>query len=168
MIYVKTSRGNTTAVEPYSIPNDYFAEILSSVIERGVPFRFQASGMSMSPFVRSGDVLTISPVAGSLKLGEVVAFRHPAGGRFAVHRIVKIRNHGFFIQGDNCAEPDGWMTPDAILGRVTSIKRAGCEIRLGLGVERVVIAALSWAGFLILLVKPARWAYHRLVKGGVL
>ncbi len=168
MIYVKTSRAYTIVDEPYSIPNGYFAEILSSVIERGVPFRFQASGMSMSPFVRSGDVLTISPVDGSLKLGEVVAFRHPAGGGFAVHRVIKMGSHGLLIQGDNCAEPDGWMAPDAILGRVTRIERAGREIRLGLGVERFIIAALSQVGLMIPLVAPVRWAYHRLVKGGVL
>ncbi len=150
------------------LPNGYFAEILSSVIERGVPFRFQASGMSMSPFVRSGDVLTISPVTGTLKLGEVVAFRLQAGGRFAVHRIIKMANHGFLIQGDNCAGPDGWMAPDSILGRVTRIERAGREIHLGLGGERSILASLSRAGLLIPLVKPARWVYHRLVKGGVL
>ena len=150
------------------LPNGYFAEILSSVIERGVPFRFQASGMSMSPLVRSGDVLTNSPIESPLRLGDVVAFRDSISGRFAIHRIVGLGNHGLLIKGDNCIEPDGWMAPGSILGRVTRIERAGREIRLGLGGERFIIAALSRAGLLIPLVKPVRWAYHRLVKGGAL
>ena len=141
--------------------------MLSSVVERGVPFRFRASGMSMSPFVRSGDVLTISPLAGPLQLGDIVAFRDSASGRFAVHRVVDLENQGLLIKGDNCAEPDGWMAPEAILGRVTRVERAGHEIRLGLEGERFIIAALSRAELLIPLVKPVRWAYHRLVIGGV-
>jgi hypothetical protein len=61
-----------------------------------------------------------------------------------VHRIVAARNDSVFIQGDESAEyADGWISTEYLLGRVTRIERDGCNIALGMGIERYLIAYLS-------------------------
>ena len=44
-----------------TMPNARVAELMTAVLTRGVPFRFQASGVSMSPFIHDNDVITIAP-----------------------------------------------------------------------------------------------------------
>ena len=50
-------------------------ELMRAVLARGVPFRFCARGWSMAPFIRDGDVITVSRFRHDLPdIGEVVAF----------------------------------------------------------------------------------------------
>jgi len=37
-------------------------ELLRSVLDKGVPFRFQAKGFCMTPFIKDGDVITVFPL----------------------------------------------------------------------------------------------------------
>ena len=53
-------------------------DLLSAVLNKGVPVRFQAKGFSMSPFIKNNDVVTISPWQGTRPgLGDIIAFVHP-------------------------------------------------------------------------------------------
>ena len=98
----------------------------------------------MHPFIRDGDVVTVSPWDGGfLSPGEVVAFCHPETGRLVVHRIVKRNSQGFLLRGDNCPEADGLVPASGILGRVTRVERNGQVIRLGWGPERRLLALLA-------------------------
>jgi hypothetical protein len=122
-----------------------------AVLARGVPFRFCARGWSMAPFVRDGDVITVSPVPHAVPgVGEVVAFVRPELGNVVVHRVVARRDAGLFIQGDSVPDcADGIIAPQHLLGRVTRVERNGNDVRLGFGPERYVIAWLSRTRLLI-------------------
>ncbi|MHB8094429.1 MAG: S24/S26 family peptidase [Candidatus Aminicenantales bacterium] len=129
------------------LSSDSLLVLLQGVLSRGVPFRFQAKGFSMSPLIRDGDVLTVSPINdGRIRLGDIVAFVSPANGKLAVHRVVGIENGQLEIKGDNVDERDGFIPEKKILGVVTSAERRGRKIRLGLGAERSMIAFLSSRG----------------------
>jgi ribosomal protein S18 acetylase RimI-like enzyme len=137
-------------------------EFLAAVLERGVPFRFTARGYSMHPFIMDADVITVSPLGGrGARVGQVVAFR---GGqeRLVVHRIVAAGgagpdlSEGYLIRGDNCAEADGFVPREAILGVVTRVERIGRPRRFGIGPEAVVLAGLSRADAL----RPAMICAH--------
>ena len=53
-------------------------ELIEAVHEKGASFRFQAKGYSMTPAIRNGDVITVSPLRDiEPRRGDVVAFRHP-------------------------------------------------------------------------------------------
>lgn len=121
------------------------AQLLRSVLARGVNFRFTASGSSMIPFIRSEDILLISPVAEAMPaFGQVVAFEHPVSGNLVVHRLVGRRRAGCLLRGDNYAVRDLDTIPNEyILGVVASIERSGATTCLGLGIERIPIALLS-------------------------
>ena len=119
-------------------------ELLRAMMERGVPLRTMVRGFSMHPFIRDGDVLTISPVSGkNPSLGDVVAIIQPRTGRLAIHRIVGRMHSGLLIRGDNCPEADGVVNSAHILGRVTRIERRGRTVHAGLGYSGALIAALN-------------------------
>jgi hypothetical protein len=105
----------------------------------------------MAPFIRDGDVITVSPLGGApVRLGEVVAFLHPVAKKLVVHRVITRRDTAMLIQGDGIADgPDGLVSLERVLGRVTCVERAGRPVWLGLGPERVMIAWLSRARLLI-------------------
>ncbi|HPZ09235.1 MAG TPA: S26 family signal peptidase [Candidatus Eremiobacteraeota bacterium] len=116
-------------------------ELLCAVLSKGAGFRFQAKGFSMSPFIKDGDVITISPVKGTVS--QIVPFIHPEGKNLRVHRIVWKTRGKFLIKGDHCNESDGLIPEENILGHVEKIERNGKNIRFGLGKERHLIAWLS-------------------------
>jgi hypothetical protein len=120
-------------------------ELMRAVLDKGVPFRFCARGWSMAPFIRDGDVITVSPLGrGRPRTGDVVAFVRPGMERLVVHRMVARTSAGFFMQGDCLPDqPDGVVPAENLLGRVTRIERKGRQIWLGLGPERCAIAWLS-------------------------
>jgi hypothetical protein len=135
-------------------------ELMRAVLDRGVPFRFCARGWSMAPFIRDGDVITVSPFRhGQAGVGEVVAFVRPGEGNLVVHRVVARRGTALFIQGDSVPEcADGIIPPENLLGRVTRIERDGQATWLGLGPERSLIAWLSRTRLLVpLRVWLASW-----------
>jgi hypothetical protein len=101
----------------------------------------------MTPFIRSGDVVTIEPLSGHHPaLGEVVALA--PGGRLVVHRLVGWDRGQALCRGDAAAGADPPASPDDLLGRVTRVERGGQRVRLGLGLERLPIAWLSRVGLL--------------------
>jgi signal peptidase I len=128
-------------------------ELMRAVHAKGLPFRFSAGGYSMTPFIKNGDVITVSPLAPQApRVGDVVAFVHPETRLLCLHRVLSAHGDGFFIQGDNLDEkPDGMIPREAILGRVTGLERAGRRVRLGLGPERLLVAFLSRCGGLTLI-----------------
>lgn len=125
------------------MPNEKFAELMASVLHTGTPFRFQASGSSMDPFIKNGDMITVTPSSGKrARTGDVVAFLPPQG-RLAVHRVVRNSKEHILVKGDNSPQPDGWIGQAQILGSVTTIERLSRPVRFGLGSERRIIALLS-------------------------
>lgn len=119
-------------------------ELLRAVTENGKPFRFEAAGFSMHPFIRNLDILTISPLPpGHLRSGMVIAFLHPESGRLVVHRVVGRKGGYYLIKGDNSPESDGMISEKNIFGYVTKVERGDRSISLCFGPERALIAFLS-------------------------
>jgi hypothetical protein len=140
-----------------SLSGKALIELMQAVHAKGLPFRFSARGFSMAPFIRDGDVITVSPLASSAPgLGDVVAFIHPETQLLCLHRVLSVNGKRFFIQGDNMPErPDGMIPWEAIVGRVTRVERACRRIRLGLGPERRLFALLSRCGGLAVIKRYA-------------
>ncbi|MEW6115109.1 MAG: S26 family signal peptidase [Thermodesulfobacteriota bacterium] len=128
------------------LSGEAFAEIARAILEKGSLFRLCARGNSMTPFIRSGDRLTISPLAGQApRVGEVVAFSMPGeyGSELVIHRVVERRRTSFVIQGDANGSLPALVPSEYILGRTVKAERNGSRIRLGLGPEGRLIAWLS-------------------------
>ena len=149
------------------ISNARFAELIAAVLAKGAPFRFQANGSSMSPFIRDGDVITISTAPIRIGLGEMVAFVNPDHDRLTVHRVVQILHDGYLIQGDNIPKPDGCVSRSDIIGRVIRVEHQRQYMWLGLGPERIVIAFLSRHGWLVPLLIPFRWIFRIFIRRSI-
>lgn len=144
---IKIKRGRDLALSSSAL-----VELMKEVLKRGLPFKFQARGWSMTPFIRDGDVITIIPYSHDKpRLGEIAAFIHPESGKLAVHRIIGKNSLACLIRGDNVSGiiNDGWIPKEKILGKVNQVERNGEKIWLGLrGPERYGIALFSRMGFL--------------------
>jgi signal peptidase I len=137
------------------------AGLLRDVLGKGASFRFKAKGFSMTPIIKDGDIITVSPcLSAGLRSGDIAAFIHPVNDRLTVHRIVGIRGGSFFVKGDNNADLDGLIPGSHVLGRITRIERDGRSVQLGLGAERSAIALLSRFHILPVLLIPLRKLYR--------
>jgi signal peptidase I len=135
--------------------------LLRDVLGKGASFRFKAKGFSMTPIIKDGDIITISPcLSAGLRSGDIAAFTHPVTDCLVVHRIVGIQDGSFFVKGDNNEDLDGLIPGSRILGWITRIERDGRSVQLGLGAERSAIALLSRFHILPLLLAPVRQLYR--------
>jgi phage repressor protein C with HTH and peptisase S24 domain len=128
-----------------SLSGPALVELLLAVLGEGKPFRFRATGPSMSPCIQDGDVILVAPLplGASARLGQVVAFVHSGTRQLAVHRVVAKRGGSFLLKGDNSSLADGLFPAASILGYVVTVERDGQEVRIGLGPERLLIAFLT-------------------------
>lgn len=112
-------------------------------LNKNAKFRFKAKGASMWPWIKNGDVLTISPLPfKGPRLGDVVPYAI-SKSMMVVHRIVGKQHGKYLICADNATDYDGLFSEDAFYGRVSKIERNNRDIRFGLGPERVLIAWMT-------------------------
>ena len=112
--------------EGISLSAPVIMELIEAVHEKGASFRFQAKGYSMTPAIRNGDIITVSPLQEIMpRRGDVLAFRHPERPKMLVHRVLHAKDRKYFIKGDNCSESDGWVPAENILGLITKVERQG-------------------------------------------
>lgn len=137
-------------VDDYAISGESLLSLMRAVLAQGADFRFQATGISMAPFIKNGDEIVIVPSSREKPaLGKVVAFVRPSTGNLVVHRIIAKEGSNFRIQGDNAVGRDtDLVEAEAILGCVVSIERDDQYVFLGLGPERYLVAFLSRTGLL--------------------
>jgi hypothetical protein len=149
---------STIANEELQLTRSELALLMRDVISRGKSFRFQAKGLSMSPFVQDGDVIVVAqlPEKGPRE-GDIVACQWAGMSEIMVHRVIARRSEGHLIKGDNCWRPDTVVDRVDILGWVVSIERGSRCIGFGLGIERYAIAFLSRIGILTPLMMWMRW-----------
>src|ERR1017187_2978524 len=94
-----------------------FAEVPRELLQEGLCVRFQACGASMSPAIRDGEVVQVTPVIVSkLRKDDIVLTRSKNG--FRLHRIV-LADHArdeFITRGDCGQENDPMLKGAQILG----------------------------------------------------
>jgi hypothetical protein len=83
-------------------------------------------GESMKPFIRSGDIVSLSVMADIPCLGEVIAFFND--DQLLVHRIIWRKRLGpgdwrFWVWGDSSPGMPGKVSLSECLGKVVSLSR---------------------------------------------
>lgn len=139
------------AVETYSHPfsGPTVVELLRTLFGEGISIRLRVGGTMMSPFIKPGDVVVLSPL-GTRKpsIGDVVMFVKPSTQKIFIQRVIKKAMNSYLVKGDGAQEAMGIVPMANVLGLVTKVERGERTIRLGLGLERVLIALLSRKGLL--------------------
>ncbi len=144
------------------LTGESFGELLKDVLGRGLVFRFRAKGFSMSPFIKDGDVVTLSPLINCTpRLGDVVALISPNSGKSLIHRIIEKKKAGLVTKGDNSLCNDGLIPIKSIMGIVTCVERKKKKVLLGLGAEKYLIVILSRNRFLFSGFRTLRRIFQR-------
>lgn len=109
-------------------------DISEEILGKGSKIRFIATGTSMGPFIKHGDIIEIEPIEpASVRVGDVIFFSRP-GGHAVVHRVIK-KDKGengitFLTKGDALRGFDNTVASEQVLGKVTKVARNGTEIEL--------------------------------------
>ncbi|MBN1197692.1 MAG: S24/S26 family peptidase [Candidatus Aminicenantes bacterium] len=142
-----------------------FKDLLQKALRKHSSFRVKAKGNSMSPTIREGDLILISPLDGKIPgCGDIVAFLRPETEAVIIHRIVRKKGTTCHIRGDNPPVQTDIVDESDILGRVTLIQRNGKEIRFGLGIEKVMIAFVVRNPFFLPTRRTMRWFFYQVRK----
>jgi signal peptidase I len=100
-------------------------DLSEDLLTDGYQVRIKASGLSMFPFISTGDRITISPPK-DLTIGDIIVFNR--GGQMVAHKLVKVfEKNGtryYLTRGDSSLRLDQPITAGEILGKVTGIERA--------------------------------------------
>ncbi|MGA7751397.1 MAG: C25 family cysteine peptidase [Candidatus Sulfotelmatobacter sp.] len=116
-----------------------FEQVIRELFGKGLSARFQARGASMSPAIRDGDVVEVTPVIVSkLRKDDIVLGKTNEG--FRLHRIVFAdpERDVFITRGDCGLQNDPGLTGSQILG-IARVK----EVRIGRRVIRAKVNSLS-------------------------
>ena len=111
-----------------------FCVFARDLLRDGIIVRYRADGGSMFPFIRSDDILSVSPTdVGQVQIGDVLLCESIQGTLLA-HRLVGKGIEGgkaaLVTRGDALSYADPPLDAEALLGRVTRIERQGCYISL--------------------------------------
>jgi signal peptidase I len=116
---------------PVDIKNIKMSELsglIEELLEKDNMVRVTVTGNSMYPFLRHGaDSVLIKKRAGRPLRGDIVLVKK-ADGRFVLHRIIGIKDNGFFIMGDSQDRPEGPLDMGRIAAVVVKVYRKGREI----------------------------------------
>jgi hypothetical protein len=91
-------------------------------LTRGNTVQVRPRGDSMRERIRDGDLVTLEPCWGEeLVAGDVVLAR-VRGHLLVLHQVLE-REAGRFLIGNSEGRADGWVSAQAIFGRVTKVER---------------------------------------------
>ena len=94
------------------------------------PVTICLEGNSMLPLIRRGkDPVTIAALQHPLRVGDVVLLTTGAD-RYVVHRVWKINAAAIRTLGDNCVNPDPWISKENVLGQAILYSRNNVKRRL--------------------------------------
>lgn len=119
--------------------------LLSDLLHKGSTVRISVRGMSMFPFLHTGDVVLVKPAKESdLRFGRLVVFQ--SGTNWVVHRLVgQNRAKGLvYTRGDGLMRRDKSVPRVNVVGVVTGIEQSRWKLaRLAIGYWSPVWAALA-------------------------
>ena len=111
---------------PINLSSGEVIRLFEDILNSGLSLRTQVTGVSMTPFLRGGEILTIRKVGfSSLRTGDLIFFKDLRGLPI-LHRIVRKKHERdisvFQTKGDALISIDGPVTGDSILGKVCIIE----------------------------------------------
>jgi signal peptidase I len=102
--------------------------VIEELLRSGRTIRFRAPGHSMSPLIRSNDLLLVQPIdSGGVRRGDILLYR--SADQLTAHRLVDVHPDSgaaaprLVLKGDARRTPDPPVAPDQILGRVVAVER---------------------------------------------
>jgi signal peptidase len=107
--------------------------IRKEIISQGRSVQITASGYSMFPFLRKGDLLTVEPAPiEQIKRGDIVVYEF--NEKWIAHRVIQINHNSegleFLLRGDTCVAFDPLVNKENFIGAVTEFQRLNRQKKL--------------------------------------
>jgi signal peptidase I len=133
-------------------------DVAIELLENRNMVKFRAPGVSMSPFIRNSEMITVEPCShGDLTFGDIILYHGfgnqcgqlsiPIRDRKIVHRFLWRRKIGgdirLITKGDNNYLCDPPVSPHQILGKVVEIEKNGWRLRLDTPFGRLLNALFA-------------------------
>lgn len=79
------------------------------------------TGVSMRPFLRTGDFVYVELPGENIRKGDILLFRRP-NGQYVLHRVMKIRGDTLLMLGDSQLEKEpihkSWIRAKAVSAKI--------------------------------------------------
>jgi len=151
-------------MDNFTLTDRTFCKLVKSIHtnKKVTHIKVKGHGNSMTPFLRTGEILFIRPVnlKGLIRIGDIIALTDNKEEKIIIHRVINKKNDLFQIKGDNCKNSDGWFQKKSIIGVVSKKMKLSGKIISFKRWENLLIAFLSKTGLLNSIVLPV----GRLVK----
>ena len=99
-------------------------DVSADLLTGGIGVRFRATGHSMAPTIRNGEMVEVAPrTARELRPGDVALYEGDRG--LIAHRVVAIDGDTVRLRGDAARSEDTPVESKRVLGRVVSVQRGG-------------------------------------------
>ncbi len=122
---------------------------LGELLHVNSSLRFIARGMSMFPFIRPGDIVTVHVIGKKpVRPGDIVAYIDRSTKRITSHRILDLNGPFVLTRGDNNTCRDEQLGRQDILGKVVHVHRRGKELQFSIKWGKRMLAVLSGANIL--------------------
>jgi hypothetical protein len=141
------SAGDSLCEDPDTMRTDTGDELAIEALRRHGRLTIRVRGGSMAPFIRDGDIVTVSEIAPSAPgIGDVICYE-TTPRRLFVHRVVACDGQRLFVKGDALTFTEV-VERDQVLGKVVALERRGT-------LRRLDTAAARWRNRAIATLSPA-------------
>ena len=93
---------------------------LADKLKRGQTISFRPHGNSMTPRIMSGQLITVAPIDGELKKGDIVFCK--VKGSYYTHLLSAIQGERYQIS-NNHGHVNGWVGRNCIFGKVVRVEQ---------------------------------------------
>ncbi len=102
-----------------------YVTVLKEMVAQGMEVSATIFGTSMEPFLKDKrDRIYFRNTEGTIKKGDMVFFQRKTG-EYVMHRVMRIRNHQYYMAGDHQTFLEGPIETTQIFAKVVSVERAG-------------------------------------------
>lgn len=102
-----------------------YVSVLKEMVEQGHEVSMTIAGTSMEPFlVHNRDRIYFQKPEEPIKKGDMVFFQRKTG-EYVMHRVIKVRNHQYYLAGDHQTFLEGPIDRGQIFAKVVSVERDG-------------------------------------------
>ncbi len=152
---------DSTHLSNHQLSSHDFMQLTNELLNNGNMVRFRANGKSMLPFIKDGDILTITPTKPKQLKNGHIAFYQKADGTPTAHRILgKIKENGitiFLIRGDGYVAGKEKVPAKDIIGIITKVERNGIDINQNK--ITIKLATAIWSK-----IQTIRWFFYRIKR----
>lgn len=102
-----------------------YVAVLKEMVDQGIEVSMTVSGTSMEPFlIHNQDRIFFQKPKGPIKKGDMVFFQRKTG-EYVMHRIMRVRDHQYYLAGDHQTFLEGPIEESRIFAKIVSVERAG-------------------------------------------